>query len=288
MELCAIILDYRGAHKTEVCLQSLVSQGIDTVLVVDNSADALSSVRLAEVAARLSMQGTDFALHVLEPGKNLGFAGGVNYALTHAAGQHCNTILLLNNDASVAPGSILEMSHALAAGGASLVGPAIIDDDGASQPMLWYQRYFGIQSKRALPGSFPYLSGCCLLFQRELTIQGKLFDEKFFMYGEDALLGWRMTLEGKTVKLVESATVRHTGQSTLQKCTLFYEYHMARAHVLLAMKTFRNVAEIPLLLASKSCGLALRAARRCIRYKSAIPLWAFFLAWIPLNVRKTS
>jgi hypothetical protein len=55
--------------------------------------------------------------------------------------------------------------------------------------------------------------------------------------------------------------------------------------VLLALKTARSPVEIPLLLAAKGAGLALRALRRCVRSGSAAPLLAFFLAWLPLEIR---
>ncbi|HXA46418.1 MAG TPA: glycosyltransferase family 2 protein [Burkholderiaceae bacterium] len=287
MEICAIILDYRGALKTEACLKSLVSEGINTVLVVDNSADVQSSQQLDDALSRLSSNGIDYRLHILKPGDNLGFAGGVNFALAHAAGMHCDTILLLNNDASVMRGALLKLSNALTEDATSLVGPAIVDDDGIAQPMLWYQRFFGIQSKRVIPGAFPYLSGCCLLFRRQLLDAGKLLDETFFMYGEDTLLGWRMHVAQNPVKLVESAVVRHTGQNPAQQCTMFYEYQMARAHLLLATKTYRYRMEIPLLLFTKFFGLMLRAILRSLRYRKATPFLALLLAWMPLNIRKS-
>jgi N-acetylglucosaminyl-diphospho-decaprenol L-rhamnosyltransferase len=287
MKICAIILDYRGASKTLACLQSLVSEGIDTVLVVDNSGNVQASEQLSDAIVRLKEQGIDYALNVLTPVENLGFGRGVNFALNDIAAQRCDAILLLNNDASMTSGSLAKMSDALSAGDADLIAPAIIDDHDIPQPMLWYQRFFGLLTDHALPGSFPYLSGCGLLFRRDLPVSGKLFDESFFMYGEDTLLGWKMARQKKTILRLNTAVVRHTGQDSTRPCTLFYEYHMARAHILLALKTWRSPLEIPLLLATKSMGLALRAMLRCFRYKSGIPLLAFFLAWLPISMRKS-
>jgi GT2 family glycosyltransferase len=286
MNICAVVLDHRGAHRTEACLLSLASEGLHTVLVVDNSADAKASEQLADSIARVISSKTNYALHVLKPGSNLGFAGGVNFALNHQAGQDCEAILLLNNDASIAPGSISKMSDALAAGLAALIAPTIMNDQGAIQPMMWYQRFFGLQTDHPLPGAFPYLSGCCILFRRSLHDSRKLFDEDFFMYGEDTLLGWEMARKRKPILQIADAVVRHTGQDPEQKCTLFYEYHMTRAHILLALKTRRTVLEIPVLLVAKSAALFVRALRRCIRYRSSIPLLAFALAWSPVNIRK--
>ena len=41
--VCAIILDYRAAGKTETCLKSLIGQGLATVYLVDNSASESAS-----------------------------------------------------------------------------------------------------------------------------------------------------------------------------------------------------------------------------------------------------
>jgi len=286
MKICAVILDYRGASKTKACLLSLVSEGIDTVLVVDNSANVQASEQLSDVLARLKAHGIDYTLHVLTPVENLGFARGVNFAINTAAAQSCDAILLLNNDASLTTGSVARMSEALSSRDADLIAPAIIDENDAVQAMMWYQRFFGLLTNRALPGSFPYLSGCCLLFRRDLPVSGSLFDESFFMYGEDTLLGWHMAARKKTMLRLDTALVRHTGQDPTSACTLFYEYHMARAHILLALKARRSLLEIPLLLIGKSMGLALRAMLRCYRYKSGIPILAFFLAWMPIPLRK--
>ncbi|MBV8666788.1 MAG: glycosyltransferase family 2 protein [Burkholderiaceae bacterium] len=288
MKICAIILDYRGAGKTETCLRSLIAEGIDTVLVVDNSGDAHASAQLAEAVARVRSAGIDFALHLIEPGVNTGFARGVNLALADPAGQHCEAIMLLNNDAAAHAGAIRPLHDALLDGAAQLVGPMVVDDHGAPQPVPWYHRYFGTITNSPAPGAFPYLSGCCLMLRRSLLREGKLFDEDFFMYGEDALLGWQMARAHQTFKRINNATIRHTGQARSQRSTLFYEYQMTRAHYLLCFKTCRTRWEIPVLLVTKFATLTLRMAVRCIRYRSPAPLAALFLAWLPLDIRKAA
>ena len=286
MTICAVILDYRGAQKTEACLLSLIAQGIDTVLVVDNSEDQEASQQLADAAARVRQKDADYSLHIVTTGANLGFAGGVNFALGHEKARHCEAFLLLNNDATIYPGSVEQLDHALKKHAADLVSPAIIDDEGTPQPMMWYQRFFGLMTYKRLPGSYPYLCGCCLMFRRDLLVSEKLFDEDFFMYGEDTLLGWRLLREHKEFACIETATVRHTGQGKFAPSTLFYEYHMTRAHILLALKTRNNLLEIPVLLVGKCIGLIARGIRRSIRYRQSAPLLAFILAWRSFHIRK--
>jgi GT2 family glycosyltransferase len=285
VKICAIVLDYRGAERTEACLRSLLQQGIIKVVVVDNSDDRQASAMLDQAIGRLRKDGTDYELHILRPAENLGFGGGVNLALKDGCSQDCDGILLINNDATAAPGMVSKLSMALLDRNLDVAAPVIVDGFGREQPMLWYQRFFGLLSPNRLPASFSYLSGCCLLVRRTVAMPCGLFDEDFFMYGEDTLLGWRLIRSGKKAQQINGAVVHHIGIGSSQQCKLFYEYHTARAHVLLALKTRRHPFEIPFLVAGKMLGLSMRALVRSLRYKSGVPLLAFLLAWIPLDIR---
>jgi GT2 family glycosyltransferase len=284
MKICSIVLNYRDAARTEACLYSLIGQGLHTVLVVDNSNDERAANELKEMLARQSVL-VDYALHLLNPGMNLGFARGINFALNDDAARECDAFLLINNDAVALPGMVEHLAVALTDTNSLMAAPKIVNAAGKTIPMFWYQRYFGLLTTRQLPGSFPYLSGCCLLVRREVLSGGKLLDEDFFMYGEDTLLGWRLAQAGKMPLLLEDAVARHDGTGSSQRGQMFYEYHMARAHILLATKTWRYSLEIPFMLISKTGVLGMRALWRSLYFRSVVPLKAFFRAWRALNVR---
>jgi N-acetylglucosaminyl-diphospho-decaprenol L-rhamnosyltransferase len=285
MKICAVVLNYRGASMTESCLLSLIGQGLHTVVIVDNSADAHYSMDLNPAIQRVREAGIDYDLRTLVPAMNLGFAGGVNFALTSQVARDCDAFLLLNNDATASPNMVAQLSALLVKNRAALVAPTIVDENGKAQPIFWYQRFFGLLTTYPLPGAFPYLSGCCFLSRRDLLQENKLFDEDFFMYGEDTLLGWRMANARNVILHHPDVWVYHAGRGSSKKCRLFYEYHMTRAHILLAMKTWHKPVELPLLITAKGIGLALRALRRTIRFRSAVPLVAFLIAWFPLDIR---
>lgn len=284
MKICAIVLNYRQTARTEACMGALANQGLDTVLVVDNSEDRRFGDELAAMLERRSGL-VDYRLQLINPGSNLGFACGVNLALKDAEVLNCEAFLLINNDAIASPGMVARLAAELADAGRLVVAPAVLDAAGKLRPVLWYQRFFGLLTKRPLPGSFPYLSGCCLLVHRDMLQGGRLFDEDFFMYGEDTLLGWRLVRDGKCPFVLTDVFVRHDGAGSSRRGQLFYEYHMARAHVLLAMKTWRHPWEIPFLLICKSAGLGLRALWRTLRFGNIDPLKGFFLAWRALDMR---
>jgi len=287
-KVCAIVLDYRGAQKTAKCLRSLVGHGIDQIIVVDNSADAKASRELSDVLETICREDPEFTIRLLTPEENLGFAKGMNFALQHAA--HSDTLydyyLLINNDAEATPNLISQLKRALDSDPQlCLVAPSIFSVSGKQQALVWYHRYFGLLTERRTPLAFPYLTGCCLMFRRNLAGSGKLFDEDFFMYGEDAALGWKLSRAGKEMRCLRDALVQHEGGASSSKAGLFYEYHLARAHLLLALKTWRSPVEIPFMILCKLLALAARAFIRCVRYRSAIPLYAYVLSWLPLKVR---
>jgi GT2 family glycosyltransferase len=223
---------------------------------------------------------------LLSPKDNLGFARGVNLALNDPAALDSDAFLLINNDAVATTGMVASLAAALTDTGGAMVAPTVVNEAGELQPVLWYQRFTGMQTTRRWPGSFPYPSGSCLLVSRAMLKDGRIFDEDFFMYGEDTLLGWRLVRAGKTPLLLDNAVVRHDGTGSSRRGEMFYEYHMARAHILLATKTWRySFLEIPFMLISKASVLCIRASFRSLRFRSFVPLKAFFMAWRALNVR---
>jgi N-acetylglucosaminyl-diphospho-decaprenol L-rhamnosyltransferase len=283
MFIAAIVLDYRGASKTEKCLKSLVGEGIGCCIVVDNSDSADHTKELENSLDRVRALGCDFPILHLVSSSNLGFAKGVNSALrdSRVAGRY-SYFLLLNNDATMVPGALLKMVKALEADPRlPAVAPLIVSGTGITQRTVWYNRYLGSIGRHKTLLSFPYLSGCCLLFRPALLADGKLLDDSFFMYGEDVLLGWRLFRSNQMVRCIDDAMVNHEGSGSSQITSLFYETHVARGHVLLATKTYLWRGEVPIMLVCKGLFLFARALVRAIRYRSLVPLKALGLAWLP-------
>jgi GT2 family glycosyltransferase len=281
--VCAIILDYRAADKTAACLRSLIGQGLTTVYLVDNSASEPASAALRDVIDRLRAI-IDFEIVNLNGSENLGFAKGVNFALCYdfySPSPH-DYYLLLNNDAIAGPSvvqgliKVIESDPRIA-----LVSPRVISNDPGREYGIWYHRYLGLLLSKPGRLRFHYFTGCCLLFRKELINDKGLFDEAFFMYGEDAELGWRLTRQGKHMVCAEEVFVEHEYGPSVDRSSFFYEYHMARAHLLLTRKTWKRPVEIPLLLLFKLIGLSGRAFIRCYRYRTASPITALSLAWLP-------
>ena len=280
--VCAIILDYRAAGKTETCLKSLIGQGLATVYLVDNSASERASTDLLQAVDRLR-PAIDFNIVTLNAGENLGFAKGVNFALRHdlrSLSPH-DYYLLLNNDAVAGPSVVQGLVKAIERGRGSRWSARIVSNEPGREYGIWYHRYLGLLLSNPGRLRFHYFTGCCLLFRNQLVDDKGLFDEAFFMYGEDAELGWRLTRQGKHMVCAEEVFVEHEYGPSVDRSSFFYECHMARGHLLLSWKTFTHPAEIPFLILSKLIGLGGRALARCCRYRTSSPFAAFCLAWLP-------
>lgn len=283
------MLDYFGAEKTEKCLLSLGNQGVETVYIVDNSGSETATAKLRDVIHRLQSAEMDYKFEVISAAKNLGFARGVNFALSYdrrSESPH-DYYLLMNNDALAGPSLVSGLLAALKQNPhAAMSAPRIVSSDRGREYGIWYHRYLGLLLSQPGRFCFHYLTGCCLLVPRELVENTGLFDEAFFMYGEDAELGWRLSRQGRKIVCATNVFVRHDLGPSADRASLFYEYHMVRGHLLLSFRTWLHPAEIPLLIITKSLALACRAILRSFRYRTLSPLAAFFLAWFPLKMRR--
>ena len=277
--MAAILLNYRNSALTLRCLRSLVGQGLISVHIVDNSADEWHYQSLENALQQL--QDKDFNLFLHNPRQNLGFAKGVNLALSKVDHHNYDGYLLINNDAEATVGMVARLAAALKANPNLGMVAARIEPAGCLPARIWYQRAMGLLTVQPLPGSFPYLCGACTLIRRELLpTDGKLLDEDFFMYGEDVLLGWRLHQSHWQIAEIAEACCRHVGSASSRQGTAFYEYHLVRGHLLLAQKLAFNGIEAAILLALRIPILTMRALVRALRYHSLISLSSAWRAWL--------
>lgn len=117
------------------------------LVVVDNGSDERLAERLAELPATKAGR-----LTLIEPGRNLGFAGGVNAGVRAARAP---ALLLLNPDAAPEPGALAALLDGLAAHPAAAgLAPRLLGPDG--EPQHRWQL-------RPLPGAAALLAQALLL-----------------------------------------------------------------------------------------------------------------------------
>lgn len=270
-----LVLHFRTTTQTLTCLGSLLENGVERAIIVDNSEDEEQSIHaMRRELARLRDAGLDTI--VVSEGRNLGFARGVSFGLQAAAEHAPGHVLLINSDATLEPQALDAMRNLLPL--AEVVVPRLrVGDDQASTSLIsYYQKLFGLILHRPWVGTARHASGCCMLLRQDTARPG-LFDEDFFFYGEDTMLGFRMDGEGRPVYECSGAIVRHAGSGSARNGSVFYEYHMNRAHWLLASKMARNPFEHWAYCIARCFTLPLRATVRSLRVRSLVP-WRALLA----------
>lgn len=274
--ICAVVLHFRTPDATVACISSLIAGGICDVVMVDNSADNGRSRQLMDDALeRLRPNG--LRLRVIDRGRNLGFAVGVDVALAEICTVGAAHALLINSDAKLHPGAIEAMKQRLRPGGCVVPTIRHGGETVLASHLNHYHPWLALYLRRQWPGSLPYPSGSCLLLHRDL-VRADLLDSAFFFYGEDVYLGHRLRQEGWVLDCCDAAVVEHVGAASARVGSMFYEYHMVRGHWLLAGRLSERLAACAAMVALRVLTLPLRATLRSLRGRSLRPWRALALA----------
>lgn len=269
-----LLLNYRDTARSIECVQSLLDNRIDKVMVWDNSADEGESA--AGIKTHFEPEPRVF---VNVSDHNLGFAAGVNGGLALCKERFPRAwVLLINNDAYLLPGGLIKLCTALEQNPKSLLAFPDINHAGQICGIAYHQILTGKLSWNLSIGSFAYASGCCLLIAND-RLSMNLFDEDFFMYGEDSELGWRLRLKKRSMIHVSEMLVVHEGSASSKLGSSFYEERMVAAHLILVSKLTHNWIYRVLLYGTRVPMLFTRAIIRSVRFRSIIPLLALWNGW---------
>ncbi len=204
-----VVVAYGAPGLVRDALAPLV--GSAPLTVVDNS--SMPEIRkVAEAAGAL----------YLDPGRNGGFAAGVNFALAHRQAPGTD-VLLLNPDAVVSPEAVAVLHAALLADpGLASVGPTQVDDDGTEARVVWpfpspagtWVEAVGLASRRPTPADRSFVIGSVLLLSARAVEQVGGLDETFFLYAEETDWAYRAVRQGWRHAVVPEARALHLGGAT--------------------------------------------------------------------------
>ena len=200
-----VVVAYGGPELLRRALEPLTGL---PVTVVDNSS-------LPEIAAVCAELGVRY----LDPGRNGGFAAGVNVALGDRA-QPGADVLLLNPDAVISAHDVAVLHRALRARpDLASVGPAQVDDDGTAARVEWFFPSPGATWLEALGlgrmrRGAHFVIGSVLLLRAEALDQVGGFDERFFLYAEETDWAYRAHRLGWRHAHVPDARALHVGAAT--------------------------------------------------------------------------
>lgn len=208
-------------HRPELVRESLTPLTHLPVTVVDNSSDS-------EVRAVCE----DLGVRYLDPGRNGGFAAGVNHALAHRAVPGAD-VLLLNPDAVIDEAGIRELHAALRADPRlASVGPRQVDRQGRPGRVAWpFPTPWGAVVEAVGLGRLrraeDFVIGSVLLLRAEALEQVGGLDESFFLYAEETDWARRAADLGWHHALVPTVTAQHLGGATSSDSTLRETYFHA-------------------------------------------------------------
>ena len=238
MLLSIIIVNWNVRDLVRKCLLSVRREMLAApddyeIIVIDNaSADGSAGMLRAEFPDVI----------LIESAVNLGFGAGCNQGYRVAKGEF---ILLLNPDAEVIDHSVDSMLEVMAARPrAGILGPRLVHEDGAFQPAsggalptlantAWNYLFLKEMLPRSVApaelflegdpqGLVPvgWVSGASMLVRRE-AVGAEIFDESFFMYGEDMDVCDRVRREGWEVLYASAiSVVHHHGRSFAKQDSL--------------------------------------------------------------------
>ena len=233
-EVTAILVNYNAGGELALALQSIRADCADIAweaVVVDNASTDGSAAVVETIPQAALVRNV----------ANVGFSRAVNQAVALAKSP---LLLLINPDCRVIPGAVSTLRAVLdVEPSCAVVGPRILDPDGAVQgsargdpdmltglfgrtgvlrvalPFLPVARRNVVAEDAVRTGAssivVDWLSGACMLVRRDAFLAAGGFDERFFLYWEDADLCRRLRNRGFHVRYVPGATAVHkVGQSS--------------------------------------------------------------------------
>ena len=234
-----MIVAYNSDHHISSCLDSLRASAPGwEVVVVDNGSVDGTAQRVAGGYPEVTL---------VEPGRNLGFAGGCN-----AGAARCGPVdylLFLNPDVRVQPGALDRLVALVEMRGAAAAGPRMVSGDGRFQigfavrrfPTWWFLALDLCLVNRVWPrnplavrvkqSDLDYtvdqpvlqIAGACLLVRRDAYVAVGGFDERFTpLWFEDVDFCWSLNEAGRTVWYCSGAEVIHVGGHSISRLGAFH------------------------------------------------------------------
>ena len=242
MNISIIILNYNVKYFTEACLQSVLRAVGDTeteIMVVDNHSTDGSSAYFKGRYSKVTFLWLD---------QNYGFGKAYNKAVAQAKGKY---LLFLNPDTLISDDLLTQFQNFAAQhSGFGIVGGRMIDGTGhflpeskrgIPTPLVAFSKltqlykifnfkpfnaYYASYLDQNQAGTVPILTGA-LMFMLKANFEAiGGFDERFFMYGEDIDLSYRMLQSGRKNYYLPTAKIIHFKGESSHKNSAYYRHFL--------------------------------------------------------------
>lgn len=258
--LSIVIVSYNSLTDLPRCLSSINQQDISfgyEVIIVDNHGQ--------DGVAQLIDRQFPAAQFISNPVNN-GYAGGNNLGLQHSIGQW---VLFMNPDTVLHAGSLQNLMQTAHVHPTAFINPKLLNPDGTINACGNQMQYTGITTCRGLnqpssayTGLVPVslLSGAALLAPATLMRDLGGFDERYFMYFEDADLSLRARLRGYPLLCNQDAAITHYYRLGMNPAKFYYleRNRIITLRKALTQRTWRSLLPALLLTELLTWGFALR------------------------------
>jgi GT2 family glycosyltransferase len=227
-ELGVVVVNYRSSDLIARNLRAIDWSALPSshVVIVDNFSTPEERRAITRLADAESWE--------LVASENLGFGAGMNLGVARAIQAGCTSFLLLNPDLSIDARTIARLMTVGREQPKTLLSPRLNRPDGST----WFahgrlDRRTGLTRSRREPRAGDrdqWLSGACLLFDRDTWELLGGFDEHYFMYWEDIDLSQRLLERGGELHVLHDVHATHIvgGTQSGDGRSARYCYYMCR------------------------------------------------------------
>lgn len=248
IKLSIIIVNYNTYSLTKQTIDSVINQLIPfayEIILVDNASTDGSIQQLKE-----DFNSQEEFIHIIINNSNLGFGRANNIGMKLSKGEY---ILLLNSDTVVGEdclekclNQIQDQVEVGALGCKVVLGDGSLDHAckrGFPTPKASLYYFLKLDRKNPMKyglydalhlgedevGEVDALMGAFMLMPRKVLDEVGLFDEDYFMYGEDIDLCYRIKSAGYKVLYYPEARIIHYkgGSSKKRRTKVIYDFHHA-------------------------------------------------------------
>lgn len=240
MQLSVIIVNYNVRYFLELCLQS-VQEGLEEIdseiIVIDNNSKDDSCKMIFDNFPEVIL---------IKNTKNVGFSKANNQGVAIARGEY---VLILNPDTVVGKDTFTEcLDFAKKQDNFGALGVKLIDGKGnflpeskrgIPTPKASFHKLLGIKNqkkgkyyanhlKENETGKIDVLVGAFMLMKRSVYNEVKGFDERYFMYGEDIDLSYKILKKGyQNYYLGDVQVIHYKGESTINDVKYLRHFYKA-------------------------------------------------------------
>ncbi|OGH43922.1 MAG: hypothetical protein A3J14_01890 [Candidatus Levybacteria bacterium RIFCSPLOWO2_02_FULL_37_18] len=257
-----VIVNYNTEEYVKKCLSSIEKLEKENfslnTIVVNNKSERKPVLQLTSYVRKNYPE-----IFFIVNEKNVGFSGGNNIGISFALKKGADYVLLLNSDTCVHPTLIRELFEVFEQDNAiGIVAPKIYFAKGFefhkskySQEdlgnVLWYaggemdwKNVIGFHrgvdevdhGQYDTVGETQIATGCCMIIKKEVFKKVGMFDERYFLYYEDADLSVRSRKAGFKILFTPRAFLWHkNASSTGGSGSALQDYYITRNRLLFGM-----------------------------------------------------